>query len=214
MFSDPHLAPHFDASALITVDVQRDFLSEAEYGTPGTTETLPSITRLTEAFRAAARPIVHVVRLYLPDGSNAELVRRTWIRSGAHLVAPGTPGSELAPGVAPPQAPELDPEVLLAGGVQRLGPREYAMFKPRWGAFHRTPLQGLLDQHGVDTVVVVGCNLPNCPRATMIEASERDYRVVAVPEGLSRRTPEALRDLGIMGVNVAGTAEVVGALAG
>lgn len=214
MFSDPHLAPHFDSSALITVDVQRDFLSEAEYGTPGTTETLPYVTRLAEAFRTAARPIVHVVRLYQTDGSNADLVRRTWVRSGAHIVTPGKPGSQLAPGVAPEGAPELDAEILLAGGVQRLGPREYALFKPRWGAFYRTPLQGLLDQHGVDTVVVVGCNLPNCPRATMIEASERDYRVVAVPEALSRRTPEALRDLGIMGVNVASTDEVVAGLAG
>ena len=32
---------------------------------------------------------------------------------------------------------------------------------------------------GVDTIVVAGCNLPNCPRATLFEASERDFRTVA-----------------------------------
>src|SRR5262249_55525906 len=30
-----------------------------------------------------------------------------------------------------------------------------------------------------------GCNFPNCPRATIVEASERDLRVVAVADAIS-----------------------------
>ena len=52
------------------------------------------------------------------------------------------------------------------------------MDKPRWGAFYETPPHALLRELGVDTVIVAGCNLPNCPRATLVEASERDYRTV------------------------------------
>ncbi|MDX6332294.1 MAG: hypothetical protein QOI83_4677, partial [Streptomycetaceae bacterium] len=61
VFDDPHTSPHFASSALVTIDVQRDFLSEGPYGVPGTTEMLPVLRRLVAAFRAAERPVVHVV---------------------------------------------------------------------------------------------------------------------------------------------------------
>ncbi|MDN3059899.1 hypothetical protein PH213_36335 [Streptomyces sp. SRF1] len=61
------------------------------------------------------------------------------------IAAPGTPGSELAPPRSSPQAPPgLDPDVLPAGWPQRLGPDDWAVFKPRWGAFSRTCLEELL----------------------------------------------------------------------
>jgi hypothetical protein len=48
-----------------------------------------------------------------------------------------------APGLPPEGAPELDDALLLAGKPQELGPLEYAIFKPRWGAFYQTPLKEL-----------------------------------------------------------------------
>ncbi|MFF4618819.1 isochorismatase family protein [Nonomuraea jabiensis] len=74
--TDPHLAPRWATSALLTIDVQRDFLSEAPYGVAGTSEVLPALAGLAAAFRAAGRPIVHIVRLYDPDGHDADRVRR------------------------------------------------------------------------------------------------------------------------------------------
>ena len=44
----------------------------------------------------------------------------------------------------------------------------------------------MLAEHEIDTLVVVGGNFPNCPRATLVEASERDYRLVAVTDAISR----------------------------
>ncbi|MEU1507400.1 cysteine hydrolase [Kitasatospora sp. NPDC005748] len=207
--ADPHLAPHPASSALVTIDLQRDFLSESPYGIPGTTEVLPQVRRTVEAFRAAGRPVVHVVRLYEKGGGNADLVRRTLLASGTDLVSPGSEGSGLAPALAPLGAPPLDPELLLAGRAQALGPSEYAIFKPRWGAFYRTPLQELLEGHGVDTVVLVGCNFPNCPRATLIQASERDYRVVAVPDAISRTSEQGLAEVAGLGVQLLDTAELL-----
>ncbi len=209
---DPNILPHWRSAALITIDMQRDFLSDSPYGLAGTTEVIPAIAKLAEACRASGRPVVHIVRLYRPGGSNADLVRRSLLASGVDLVAPGSPGSELAPGLAPPGAPDLDHEHLLAGGVQEIGPAEYVIFKPRWGAFFQTPLQGLLERLEVDTVVFAGCNFPNCPRASLVEASERDYRVVLVPDAVSQVNAQGLEEIRRIGVQLVTAGEVVAAL--
>ena len=212
MSADPHLAPHWATSALITIDVQRDFLSESRFGIPGTTEILPALHDLTQAFRAAGRPIVHIVRLYPAVGGDVDRVRRTLIESGAEFARPGSPGRLLAPGLAVPGAPDLDDDVLLKGEPQLLGPAEYAVYKPRWGAFYRTPLAELLTGLGVDTLVFAGCNLPNCPRASIIEAHERDYRVVLVTDAISQASEQGFREIAGIGTILMGTPDVVTAV--
>jgi nicotinamidase-related amidase len=212
MGTDPHLVPHWDAAALVTIDMQRDFLSDGAFGLAGTTEILANLRKLTEAFRAATRPIVHVVRLYPRDGRDVDRVRRTVVEEGAVFVSPGTPGRLLARGLAPAGAPELDDQLLLDGRPQPLGPDEYALYKPRWGAFYRTPLADLLGEHGVDTIVFAGCNLPNCPRASIVEAHERDFRVVLVTDAVSSASEQGLREVAGLGTVLAGTDEAVAAV--
>ena len=207
MAIDPHLEPHWDSAALITIDMQRDFLSDGAFGLAGTTEILPNLGKLTDAFRATERPIVHVVRLYPADGQDVDRVRRTLIQSGAEFTRPGTPGRLLAPGLAP--VDDLDDATLLSGEPQRLGPGEYALYKPRWGAFYRTRLDELLAEHGVDTLVFAGCNLPNCPRASIIEAHERDYRVVLVTDAVSQASDQGFREIAGLGTVLCTTAEAV-----
>ena len=212
MTTDPHLVPHWKAAALVTIDMQRDFLSDGPFGVAGTTEILPALERVTEAFRTAGRPIVHIVRLYPRDGREVDRVRRTIVEQGAVFVSPGTPGRLLAPGLAPDGAPDLDDHVLLAGRPQRLGRDEYALYKPRWGAFYRTPLARLLGERGVDTIIFAGCNLPNCPRASIIEAHERDFRVVLVTDAVSEASEQGLREVAGLGTVLMSTAETVEAV--
>ena len=209
---DPHLVPHWDAAALVTIDMQRDFLSDGAFGVAGTTEILPNLRRLTEAFRAAARPIVHMVRLYRRDGRDVDRVRRTVVERGAAFVSPGTPGRLLAPGLAPDGAPDLDDQLLLDGRPQALGADEFALYKPRWGAFYRTPLADLLGEHGVDTIVLAGCNLPNCPRASIVEAHERDFRVVLVTDAVSQAAEHGFQEIAGLGTVLMRTAETVEAV--
>jgi nicotinamidase-related amidase len=210
--ADPHTAPHWGSSALVLIDVQNDFLTESPYGIPGTTAVLPALRELCEAFRAARRPIVHIIRLYLPDGSNADISRRTLIASGAAIVNPGTAGRDIAEGLLPAGAPQIDDTQLLSGKPQALGSNEYAVFKPRWGAFYQTPLQELLTEHGVDTIVFAGCNLPNCPRASIIEASERDYRTVLASDAVSNSTAQGLQEISGIGTQLIPTAGIITAL--
>jgi nicotinamidase-related amidase len=212
MTTDPHLVPHWNAAALVTIDMQRDFLSDSAFGLAGTTEILPDLRKLTEAFRAAGRPIVHVVRLYPRDGHDVDRVRRTLVEQGASFLAPGTPGRLLAPGLPPEDAPDLDDRLLLDGRPQRLGPDEYALYKPRWGAFYRTPLADLLGERGVDTIVFAGCNLPNCPRASLVEAHERDFRVVLVTDAVSQASAQGFREVAGLGTVLMSTAETVEAV--
>lgn len=204
---DPHIVPELHRSALVVIDTQVDFLDGGTHPVPGTTQVLPGIRRLLQAWREAHRPIVHVVRLY--DGSDVDLPRRTLVDTGAPLVRPGSPGSQIAPALLPPGAPALDPEHLLAGGLQALADSEWAMWKPRWGAFHRTGLDEHLRGLGVSTVVLAGCNYPNCPRAAVYGASERDYRVLLAADALSGVRPEHLQEAERMGVVHADTSVII-----
>lgn len=206
------VAPEWDSSALVVIDVQTEFISGA-MTVPGTADRIPALGRLVSAFRAAGRPIVHVVRLYVPGGTDTDLPRRAEILAGREVAAPGTDGSQI-PAELLPGGEQLDSELLLAGGFQQVGPSEHILFKPRWSAFYRTELERHLRERGVSTVVVAGCNLPNCPRATLFDASERDYRAVVVEDATSQVTPERLHDLTLIGVHVTDVASVEKELSG
>ncbi len=196
-----YLSPQWAHSALLTIDVQRDFtLPGAVLPVPGTMEVLPAMQRLAEAYRKAELPIFHIVRLYLLDGSNADLCRRGLIEAGATMAVPGSDGSQLVDELPAAPGIRLDPDLLLSGGKQRIGAKEWVLYKPRFGAFFQTRLNEYLREMGVTTVVLAGCNFPNCPRTTMYEASERDFRIVAVIDAISGiydRGKEELHDIGV-----------------
>jgi len=208
---DPHLAPNFDRSALVTIDVQTDTLDGQPLEIPGTSAAVPAIRELADAFRAAGRPIVHIVRLYRADGSNAEPLRKELVSGPTPLLRPGTPGRLLALGVLRNEV-EFDDELLLAGGIQSVGPQEDLLYKPRWGAFFQTALDEHLKHRDVDTIVFAGCNFPNCPRTSIYEASERDYRIVVAIDAMSGLYEKALTELAGIGASLLSGAEVADAL--
>jgi len=210
--SDAYTTPDFAASALITIDVQRDVLDGAPLEVAGTSAALENISRLAHTFRAADRPIVHVVRLYERNGSNVDLCRRDAVRRGLRVLAPGAPGSQLAAEILPDAGLTLDARTLLAGDIQRLGPSEVAIYKPRWGAFYRTPVEDHLRELQVSTLVFCGCNFPNCPRASIYEASERDFRIVVACDALSGLYERGEKELANIGVHPISTGEVADAL--
>ena len=210
---DEPLRPEFETAALVTIDIQADTLEGQPLEVPGTRQALGNIARLGQAFRSSGRPIVHVVRLYLADGTNVEPSRQALVRGALPVLRPGTPGRLLAPGVAPETAPDLEDQLLLAGGVQYLGDHEVVLYKPRWGAFYGTCLDEHLHAAGVTTLVFAGCNFPNCPRASIYEASERDYRAVLVSDAVSGVYDRGIAELAAIGVPSLTTDEVLAGLA-
>ena len=209
---DPYTAPDFAAAALITIDTQRDVLDGGVLEIAGTSAALPQMRELLRGFREASAPIVHIVRLYEPDGSNADICRRGLLEAGAAILHPGAEGSQLADELLPDARVRLDDELLLAGGVQELAEREVAIFKSRWGAFFRTPLEEHLRTEGVSTLVFSGCNFPNCPRTSIYEASERDFRVVLARDAISGLYERGERELRNIGVRLMESGDVLAAM--
>jgi nicotinamidase-related amidase len=209
--SDPCTAPQFEHSALISIDTQRDVLDGEPLEIAGTSAALPAMGALARAFRAAGRPIVHIVRIYRPDGENADLCRREAVASGARILLAGAPGTELARELLDHPL-ELDTELLLSGGIQEVDAGEAIIYKPRWGAFYRTPLEEHLRALDVSTLVFCGCNFPNCPRTSIYQASERDFRVVLVTDAISGLYERGERELEGIGVSLMDTAAVCAAL--
>jgi nicotinamidase-related amidase len=206
---DPYTRPSAGSAALVLIDVQRDFVDvsddmggeEASMPVAGTAAAIAAMSKLAKAFRERGLPIVHIVRLYQPDGSNVDLVRLRLIEQGARIAAPGSAGSQIAADLLP-DVVELDHELLLSGGLQQIGTAEHVIYKPRWGAFYRTSLERHLRESGIDTVVFAGCNFPNCPRTSIYEASERDFRIVLVSDAVSGLYDRGVDECRAIGVDV------------
>jgi len=211
--NDRYTRPLAGSAALVLIDVQRDFLDipggDAPMPVAGTRAAIPAMAKLATAFRQQGLPIVHVVRLYEPDGSNVDLVRRQSMEQGARIAVPGSAGSQIAAELVP-NVVELDHELLLAGGFQPVGTAEHVMYKPRWGAFYHTDLERHLRESGIDTLVFAGCNFPNCPRTSIYEASERDFRIVLVSDAISGLYERGIEECRAIGVDVLGLSETLG----
>ncbi len=81
------------------------------------------------------------------------------------------------------------------------------MYKSRWGAFYNTPLEKHLHDLDINTVVVCGCNFPNCPRTIIYETSERDFKIVLAKDATSLLYDKALQELKNIGITLLDTDE-------
>lgn len=204
--------PEWSNSALITIDTQRDTLDGQPFEIPGTSAILPRMRALLQAYRNAKKPIIHIVRIYKPDGANVDLCRKELVEQGATLVLAGSSGCQLAPDLLPRVGMVLDTDLLLSGGIQTLESKEVVIYKPRWGAFYNTPLEQHLRAEGISTLVFSGCNFPNCPRTSIYEASERDFRLVLAEDAISSLYDQGEREMRNIGVELLSTNEVTEAV--
>ena len=86
------------------------------------------------------------------------------------------------------------------------------MYKPRWGAFFGTPLEQHLREQDISTLVFAGCNFPNCPRTSIYEASERDFRVVLARDAVSGLYDRGESELRNIAVGLMAASEIASAL--
>jgi nicotinamidase-related amidase len=196
-----YCVPQKGTAALLTLSAQQDFLrSNSPFRAAGAHRALPGLARTVRGFRALGAPLFHAVRLYRPDGSNVDACRREAIEEGLRVFMPGTMGAELLDEVRPDAAARLDAHGMLDGGFQALGEAEWAFYRPRWGAFHNTALETRLRALGVTTLVVCGFNFTTAMRATVYEASARDFRIVLVNDAVGDGSEAAVQELARIGV--------------
>ncbi|WP_058306394.1 cysteine hydrolase family protein [Gracilibacillus massiliensis] len=201
--------PNWRNSVLVTIDTQNDFsLPGAPAEIEGTIDIVPNMKKLLTIYRKYELPIIHVIRLYKSDGSNVDICRREAVRSGLHIVTPETEGAELVAEITPNNNAKINSNLLLKGEFQLIGSNEWVMYKPRWGAFYNTNLEQFLRTKKVDTLVFSGCNFPNCPRTSIYQASERDFRIVMVQDAMSQVYEKGIEEMKNIGVNVLESNEI------
>ncbi|MEH6541850.1 cysteine hydrolase family protein [Halopseudomonas sp.] len=198
-----YTTPDLNHSALISIDVQNDFvLDDAPARIPGTLEAVPAMRKVIQSFRDSDLPVIHVIRLYMSDGSNVDLCRRAAVERGARIAIPESDGAELVASLKPNSDTRLNAQLLLSGGIQEVGDNEFVLFKPRWGAFYQTGLENFLQGRGINTLVFLGCNYPNCPRTSIYQASERDFKIMLVTDAISQLYPKGEEEMKNIGVTL------------
>lgn len=206
---EKYTIPDLTSSALITIDTQCDTLDGQPLEIQGTSAALPNMKLLLDRFRDLSKPIIHIVRIYKKNGSNVDLCRRAAVECGQSVLLENSSGCNIASDLMLNPAISLDCQLLLSGNIQRLSPFEVIIYKPRWGAFYKTPLEAYLRKLHVHTLVFTGCNFPNCPRTSIYEASERDYRIILVTDAVSGLYDRGKKEMEKIGVKLYKTNELL-----
>ncbi|WOF23114.1 isochorismatase family protein [Microbacterium betulae] len=146
--------------AVVVVDFQKAF-TEHEHIGPGTAVALAHTAELLRAARAAGVPVIYLVMILdsLDDRMLAQRVRS----SLTERCERGDPWTDISPAVAPEPSDHIVEKTVASG-------------------FYNTRLHDLLQELGVDEVVMTGTSTSGCVRATVVDAAYRDYRVSIVEE--------------------------------
>jgi ureidoacrylate peracid hydrolase len=159
------------STALLLLDLQRDFMDPtgvyARHGLPvdRLRTIVPKIASVADASRAAHVPVfaskftIYTSPAGAPLGIEAILRARPFLRNEGFRI--GDPGRELIPDVPRP---------------------DYELDKPRFSAFHGTPLEVLLRSLGIETVVLTGIVTHGGVEATARDAMIRDFSVVILED--------------------------------
>jgi nicotinamidase-related amidase len=173
-------------TALIIIDMQRDFLEPGGFG-----ETLGNdVSQLAaavgpcravlDAARRRGLLVVHTREGHLPDLSDAPPAKvergHPNLRIGApgpmgRILIRGEPGHDIIPALYP-----------IAG--------EAVIDKPGKGAFYATGLGPLLADKGIENLLVCGVTTEVCVNTTVREANDRGYRCVVLADCCASYFPE------------------------
>jgi nicotinamidase-related amidase len=174
-----------DSTALIVIDMQRDFLLPGGFGeslgndVSQLRRTIKPLSEFLTRWRAAGLPVIHTREGHLPDLSDcppAKLARGGIGEPGAfgRILIRGEYGHDLID--------ELQPV-----------PGEPVVDKPGKGAFYATDLQDLLDQGGIKSLLVAGVTTEVCVHTTVREANDRGYECLVLADCVGSYFPEFQR---------------------
>lgn len=189
-----------DATALVIIDMQRDFCSPGGYAEQAGMDiarmqrVVGEIDALLQAARAAGLLVVHTREGHAPDLSDCPPAKRERsARAGAPIGSPGPMGRLLIRG-----EPGHD-------FVDELRPQagEVVIDKPGYGAFHATPLDELLAKRGIQHLIFCGVTTEVCVHSSLREAVDRGYRCTTIADATAASRPEnqapALAMIGVEG---------------
>jgi len=173
-------------TALIIIDMQRDFLEPGGFGeTLGNDVSLLAAAvepcrAVLDAARRLGLLVIHTREGHLPDLSDAPAAKiergSPSLRIGApgpmgRILIRGEPGHDIIPALYP-----------IAG--------EVVIDKPGKGAFYHTDLDLVLEDHGIENLLVCGVTTEVCVNTTVREANDRGYRCVVLADCCASYFPE------------------------
>ena len=172
------LAIDLARTALVIIDMQRDFLEPGGFG-----ETLGNdVSRLAAAVEpcravlGAARQrgllVIHTREGHRPDLSDAPPAKVERGEPSKRIGAPGPMGRILVRG-----EPGLD---IFAALYPAVG--EPVIDKPGKGAFYQTELELMLRNRGIENLLVCGVTTEVCVNTTVREANDRGYRCIVLSD--------------------------------
>ncbi|KAF2164640.1 hypothetical protein M409DRAFT_67765 [Zasmidium cellare ATCC 36951] len=180
----PYAWPHdgsLPRTALVVIDMQRDFCEEGGYLThqgysvKPMRSIIPNIRSLLDSAYRAKLPVIHTREGHLPDLSDLssrEEFRSRNNPSGKGIGDAGPMGRFLIRG-----EPGHDT-------ISELYPREgdIVIDKPGKGAFTGTDLKEVLERKGIKNLIICGVTTDVCVHTTMREANDRGYDCLLVED--------------------------------
>lgn len=126
---------------------------------------------ILSAARAEGAPVFYTRFALDPAGQDGGVfTRKVGKGVGEYAFLDGTLGSAFVAEVAPQ-------------------PGDFAFVKKKVSAFHGTPLLSYLTDLRIDTLIVIGGSTSNCVRATVVDASQYNFRVLVPQEAVFDRLP-------------------------
>src|SRR5271170_2837399 len=203
-------------SALVIIDMQRDFLEPGGFGEAlgNDVSLLQAAVAPCRAVLAAARRtgmlVIHTREGHRPDLSDAP----------PHKVERGDPANRI--GASGPMG-----RILVRGEpghdiIPELYPlkEEPVIDKHGKGAFYQTDLELMLKNRGIDTLFVCGVTTEVCVNTTVREANDRGFRCIALSDCCGSYFPEfhqaglaMIKAQGGIFGSVAGSKQFLGSLA-
>jgi biuret amidohydrolase len=174
------------ATALLLIDLQRDFLEPGGFGEllgndVGTLARVIAPTRrVLAAWRARGLLVIHTREGHRPDLSDCPPSKRArgHLEIGIGDAGPmgrvlvrGEPGWAIIPELAPiPGEPVID--------------------KPGKGAFYATDLHTILAARGITSLIVAGVTTEVCVHTTVREANDRGFECLVLADCVGSYFPE------------------------
>jgi nicotinamidase-related amidase len=174
------------SSALLIIDMQRDFLEPGGFGAMLGNDVAPlrqaiaPIRRVLQTARRCGVLVIHTREGHRPDGADLPPAKKARGRLASGIGDPGPMGRILIRG-EPGHAiiPELAP---IAG--------EPVVDKPGKGAFYATDLEAMLRSRGIQSLLVCGVTTEVCVHTTVREANDRGFECLVIADGCGSYFPE------------------------
>ncbi|HEY0798859.1 MAG TPA: cysteine hydrolase [Candidatus Baltobacteraceae bacterium] len=186
-------------TALIIIDMQRDFLEPGGFGDALGNDvsllrsTIEPTRRLLEAARSAGVLVVHTREGHRPDLTDLPTAKHVRGKFATRIGDPGPMGRILVRGeIGHDIIPELAP---IAG--------EPVIDKPGKGAFYATDLDSILTHRSIDSLLVCGVTTEVCVNTTVREANDRGYDCLVLEDCVGSYFPE-FQDFGLRMIKAQG----------